>query len=90
MQASHNSLRDDFAVSSKPLDTLVSLALEQDGVLGARLTGAGFGGCTVNLMRTDAVESFQRRVGASYREATGLTADFYSIRPSNGVQEFPS
>jgi len=88
MQASHASLRDDFEVSSKPLDTLVSLALEHDGVLGARLTGAGFGGCTVSLLRADAVESFQRRVGESYRQATGLTADFYTILPSNGVGEF--
>ena len=90
MQKSHASLRDDFEVSSKALDTLVSLALELDGVLGARLTGAGFGGCTVNLMHQSSVEPFQKRVGEAYQKATGLTADFYSIKPSNGVQEFQS
>jgi len=88
MQASHSSLRDDFEVSSAPLDTLVALALAHDGVLGARLTGAGFGGCTVNLMHQDSVESFRENVGHAYRQATGLTADFYSIQPSNGVEEF--
>ena len=88
MQASHASLRDDFEVSSHALDTLVSLAMTHDGVLGARLTGAGFGGCTVNLMHKDVVESFQNFIGKSYRQATGLTADFYSIKPSNGVEEF--
>lgn len=87
MQASHTSLRDDFEVSSKPLDTLVSLALEHDGVLGARLTGAGFGGCTVNLLRKNVVASFQEHVGNAYHKATGLTADFYFIQPSNGVEE---
>jgi len=87
MQASHASLRDDFAVSSEPLDTLVSLAIAQDGVLGARLTGAGFGGCTVNLMHEDAVEQFQANVGAAYHSKTGLKADFYVIKPSDGVME---
>jgi len=87
MQASHASLRDQYHVSSKPLDTLVSLALEQSGVLGARLTGAGFGGCTVNLMHKSLVEKFQQDVGDAYRQATGLTADFYNIVPSAGVEE---
>jgi len=87
MQASHASLRDLFSVSSVPLNTLVSLALEHPGVLGARLTGAGFGGCTVNLMHRDSVDSFQAEVAEKYRQATGLSADFYSIRPSGGVEE---
>lgn len=87
MLASHHSLRDDFSVSSHPLDTLVSHAMAHEGVLGARLTGAGFGGCTVNLMHKTVVESFQQSVGELYRNDTGLTADFYSITPSNGVEE---
>jgi len=67
MHASHASLRDQFAVSSQPLDTLVKLAMEHPGVIGARLTGAGFGGCTVNLMHQDSVESFHQQVGHAYR-----------------------
>lgn len=55
MNESHNSLRDDYEVSSKELDSLVSAAREVDGVLGSRLTGAGFGGCTVTLLKKDAV-----------------------------------
>ena len=55
---SHESLRDDYEVSSKELDTLVELARRQPGVLGARMTGAGFGGCTVNLVRADAADKF--------------------------------
>ncbi len=90
MQQSHASLRDDFEVSSKPLEALVSHALKHPGVLGARLTGAGFGGCTVNLMRRDMVDSFREDVGNAYREETGLTADFYVITPSNGVEEIRS
>ncbi len=89
MQASHTSLKDDFSVSSPPLNALVSLAMEHPDVLGSRLTGAGFGGCTVNLLSNSAVDSFQQVVGERYRDATGLTADFYSIRPSNGAEEYP-
>ena len=62
MNQSHESLRDDYEVSSKELDTLVELARQQSGVLGARMTGAGFGGCTVNLVRADAAESFAQAV----------------------------
>jgi len=88
MQQSHTSLCDDFSVSSKPLDTLVDLAMDHKNVLGARLTGAGFGGCTVNLMHQDTVHSFEKEVGKHYRDITGLTADFYTIKPSSGVSEF--
>lgn len=88
MLQSHESLRDDYAVSSTPLDTLVELAMEHSGVLGARLTGAGFGGCTVNLMQQQAVASFIEKVGKQYHNETGLSADFYTIKPSGGVSEF--
>ena len=66
------SLRDDYEVSSEQLDLLVGLASAQDYVLGARLTGAGFGGCTVNLVQADRIEDFARDVIAPYRERTGL------------------
>jgi len=87
MTESHHSLRDDYAVSSEPLDELVELALNADGVLGARLTGAGFGGCTVNLVHRNQVDIFCTSVAGRYHERTGLSADFYQITPSQGVRE---
>ncbi len=86
MVESHISLRDDYEVSSKELDLLVGLATAQDYVLGARLTGAGFGGCTVNLVRTDAVDAFARDVIAPYRERTGLPAVMYVTSPQDGLR----
>jgi galactokinase len=87
MNASHDSLRDLFEVSSDPLNHLVRLAREQKNVLGSRLTGAGFGGCTVSLVPVEDVEKFQHLVGAGYTDATGLTADFYLMQPGNGVRQ---
>ena len=85
MNASHNSLRDDYEVSSKELDALVEIARKQPGVLGARMTGAGFGGCTVNLVRADAAEAFAQAVGRGYQEALGLNAEVYICRASDGA-----
>lgn len=85
MNASHASLRDDYEVSSKELDVLVELAWKQPGVLGARMTGAGFGGCTVNLVRQDAAEKFAEAVGRGYREALGLNAEIYVCQASDGA-----
>jgi len=85
MNASHESLRDDYEVSSKELDALVELAQKQPGCLGARMTGAGFGGCTVNLVRQDAVEEFERAVAKGYHEALGLEAEIYACRASDGA-----
>lgn len=87
MNDSHDSLRDLFDVSSDPLNHLVRLAREQENVLGSRLTGAGFGGCTVTLLPTKEIERFRHQVGAAYTEATGLTADFYTINPGEGVRQ---
>jgi len=87
MNESHDSLRDHFQVSSEPLDQLVSLARAQAGVLGSRLTGAGFGGCTINLVLSANQTAFEKAVGDAYKRNTGLTADFYSIRPGGGVRE---
>ena len=86
MAESHISLRDDYEVSSRELDLLVGLATAQDYVLGARLTGAGFGGCTVNLVRTDAVDAFARDVIACYRDRTGLPAVMYVTAPQDGLR----
>jgi galactokinase len=87
MNASHNSLRDDYEVSSKELDTLVDLARKQPGVLGARMTGAGFGGCTVNLVRATAAEAFAEAVRKGYQQALDLQAEIYVCQASNGALE---
>ncbi|MBZ5516496.1 MAG: galactokinase [Acidobacteriia bacterium] len=85
MNASHQSLRDDYEVSSKELDTLVELAWKQPGTLGARMTGAGFGGCTVNLVRADAADAFAEAVRSGYQEALGLKAEIYVCQASDGA-----
>ena len=85
MNASHESLRDDYEVSSKELDTLVELAQKQPGVLGARMTGAGFGGCTVNLVRAGATGAFAEAVARGYQEALGLEPEIYVCRASGGA-----
>jgi len=86
MNGSHESLRDLYEVSCRELDVLVEEALKIDGTLGSRMTGAGFGGCTVSLVHGDAVERFKAEVGAAYREKTGLTADFYVAEIGDGVR----
>ncbi|HYM16119.1 MAG TPA: galactokinase [Dehalococcoidia bacterium] len=86
MRESHRSLRDDYDVSSPQLDLLVGLATAQDYVVGARLTGAGFGGCTVNLVRADAVDAFERDIIAPYRQRTSLPAETYVTTPCDGVR----
>jgi galactokinase len=85
MIASHESLRDDYEVSCRELDVLVELALKQPGVLGARMTGAGFGGCTVNLVLADAAEPFAEAVKKGYDKATGLNAEVYVCEASDGA-----
>ena len=85
MNASHVSLRDDYQVSSKELDVLVEVAWKQPGVLGARMTGAGFGGCTVNLVRQEAAEAFGDAVRRGYQDALGLKAEVYICRASAGA-----
>ena len=85
LNASHESLRDDYEVSCKELDTLVELAHRQPGVLGARMTGAGFGGCTVNLVRAEAAEDFARAVTRGYEDALGLKAEVYVCQASDGA-----
>jgi len=83
---SHESLRDDFQVSCRELDLLVDLAARVEGVLGARLTGAGFGGCTLNLVRRESLDAFRCGVLQAYRERTGLAAEMHLVRASRGLQ----
>ncbi len=85
MNASHVSLRDDYEVTGRELDTLVEAAWKCDGVIGSRMTGAGFGGCTVSIVKTDAVDSFIRTVGETYKKAIGYAADFYVVDIGDGA-----
>ena len=84
MNQSHDSLRDDYEVTGTELDTLVEEARKVEGTIGSRMTGAGFGGCTVSIVKEDAVEKFIREVGAAYLERTGLKADFYVAEIGDG------
>lgn len=84
MNASHVSLRDDYEVSCDEIDVLVEEAWKVDGVIGSRITGGGFGGCTVSIVRDDAVEAFKEKVGAAYQERVGKTADFYVVQIGDG------
>lgn len=84
MVASHTSLRDDYEVTGIELDTLVAEALKQEGVIGARMTGAGFGGCAVSIVETSYVDSFIEKVGNAYKEKIGYNADFYVVEIGEG------
>ncbi|MCY3684355.1 MAG: galactokinase [Gemmatimonadetes bacterium] len=86
MVASHESLRDDYEVSGKELDLLVEIALSVPGVLGARMTGAGFGGCTVNIVERDAVPALRDAINERYPETTGLTPEIYVCSAVNGAE----
>jgi galactokinase len=87
MSASHASLRDDYEVSSPELDLMVELAAQCDGVLGARMTGGGFGGCTVNLVRSENVERFTEFMTHEYQARTGIHPDTYCVSADDGVKE---
>lgn len=86
---SHRSLRDDYEVSSAELDAMVEAAMCQPGAIGARLTGAGFGGCTINLVMPSAVETFCAGLRRAYRERTGKEAALYVTRPADGAGPEP-
>ncbi len=87
MVASHESLRDDYNVSGKELDLLVEIALNVPGVFGARMTGAGFGGCTVNIVERDAVSDLTDAVNERYPKVTGLTPEIYICSAVNGAEQ---
>ena len=84
MNASHVSLRDDYEVSCEEIDVLVEEAWKLDGVIGSRITGGGFGGCTVSIVKDEAVEAFQEKVGAAYEARVGKKADFYVVEIGDG------
>jgi len=86
MNESHDSLKNDYDVTGKELDTLVYEARKIDGVLGSRMTGAGFGGCTVSIVRNDKLENFINILAKKYNEITGLTADFYKPLIGDGAR----
>ena len=84
MNASHVSLRDDYEVTGKELDTLVETAWKQEGVIGSRMTGAGFGGCTVSIVKEEAIDDFIKNVGEIYEKEIGYAADFYVVEIGDG------
>ena len=85
MDKSHISLRDDYEVTGLELDSLVEAAWEEKGTVGSRMTGAGFGGCTVSIVENDYVDSFIKNVGKKYKEKTGLEASFYIANIGDGA-----
>jgi galactokinase len=87
MAESHRSLRDHYEVSSRELDLMVELARAVEGVYGARMTGGGFGGCTVNLVDTREVEAFKQTVSKAYQKITTLKPEIYVSEPANGAEE---
>jgi galactokinase len=84
---SHISLRDDYEVTGIELDTLVEAAWQQEGVLGARMTGAGFGGCAIAIVEKEQTASFIKSVGKAYKEKIGYAADFYLANIGDGARE---
>ncbi|MBZ5750864.1 galactokinase [Metabacillus rhizolycopersici] len=87
MKKSHESLRDDYEVTGKELDALVEMAWMQEGVIGSRMTGAGFGGCTISIVENNKIDLFIEQVGKQYKEKIGLTADFYVVQVGGGATE---
>jgi galactokinase len=85
MVQAHVSMRDDFAASCAEIDMLVEIAVRHDGCFGARITGGGFGGCTVNLVSAEKAESFVEIVRLEYEERTGIVAQCFICEPSNGA-----
>ena len=87
MIASHVSLRDDYEVSCEEIDILVDEALKVPGVIGSRITGGGFGGCTVSIVKNEAIEDFKQKVGSEYTKKTGIEAEFYVVSVGDGPIE---
>lgn len=85
MNESHYSLRDDYDVTGIELDTLAALAWEQEGVIGSRMTGAGFGGCTVSIVKNDKIDAFKENVGKAYTEKIGYAPSFYVASIADGT-----
>ncbi|MGC2446168.1 MAG: galactokinase, partial [Candidatus Sulfotelmatobacter sp.] len=90
MRESHRSMRDDYEISCPELDLLVEIASGCDGVYGSRMTGGGFGGCTISLVRSQAVGEFQRIISKKYKDATGIEAPIYVCSAAQGAGEWES
>lgn len=88
MNESHKSLRDDYEVSCEEIDALVEMAWQMEGVMGSRITGGGFGGCTVNIVKNDVVQTFIETIGAKYKEKFGREAEFYVVHIGRGAHTF--
>ncbi|MFR9064356.1 MAG: galactokinase [[Clostridium] scindens] len=86
MNESHQSLREDYQVSCREIDILVDMAQAMPGVLGSRITGGGFGGCTVSIVRNDAVDGFISQIGKTYQEKVGHEAEFYVVDIGDGAK----
>jgi galactokinase len=86
MNDSHTSLRDDFVVSNRELDIMVEIAQAQEGCYGARMTGAGFGGCAVALVRSAVAEIFAQTIARSYQTATQLEPSIYICEATDGAE----
>lgn len=86
MNQSHISLRDDYKVSCEEIDVLVDEAWKIDGVIGSRITGGGFGGCTVSIVKNESVDEFMDKVGKAYKEKTGIDAEFYVVDIGEGAR----
>ena len=86
MTDSHRSLRDDYEVSCPELDTMVEIATRQRGILGTRMTGGGFGGCTINLVEAEHAEEFQLRISVEYANEMGVRPDIYLCKASQGAE----
>jgi galactokinase len=86
MAESHRSMRDDYEISCPELDIMVDLAVRQPGVYGARMTGGGFGGCTINFVAADHAAAFQKHMASDYQAATGLRPDIYICEASQGAE----
>jgi len=87
MAESHLSMKDDYQISCRELEVMVEIAERHDGVIGSRMTGGGFGGCTINLVKTEAVDEFKRKVANEYKLATQIHADIYVSKAGAGVTE---
>ena len=87
MNASHISLRDDYEVTGIELDTLVEIAWKRPGVIGSRMTGAGFGGCTVSIVKDEYVDEFIKNVGGEYKNKIGYEAVFYVAQIGDGARK---
>ena len=85
MNESHVSMRDDYEISCRELDTLVEIAWGIEGVLGSRMTGGGFGGCSVSMVRAESVERFGASLAAGYTAATGIAPEILVCSPGEGV-----